>query len=91
MKGKVKRRQFSYNIVDFILCILAIAFVVITFWDFGSRLHYFAVIFGLGGLENMYIGARIWLLKHKVAGSIFLAAGIGLLVLCTILSINIWG
>lgn len=91
MEGRARCRQFSFNIVDFILCILVIGFVIVSFWDLGGRLHYFPVIFGLGALENLFIGIRIWLINRKVIGTIFMIAGVGLLVLSVVLSISIWG
>lgn len=89
-REKTEIKSFRFNIIDVIISLLIIALVIYAFYDYGSKLHFFPVILGLGGIENASLGLRFFRNGHRLVGGVFLTASLSILFLTAVLAVDIF-
>lgn len=91
-REKTDIKSFRFNAIDVVISFVIIAMVIYVFYDYGSKLHFFPVILGLGGMENIVLGTRFYRNGHRLLGAVFLTASLSILFLAAVLAVNIfWG
>lgn len=93
--AKVKRekteiKSFQFNTIDVIISLIIVVLVIYVFYDYGSKLHFFPLIMGLGGIENALLGLRFFRNGHRLVGGVFLTASVSILFLAVVLAIDIF-
>jgi hypothetical protein len=89
-KNSEKIKSIQFNFIDIGISIITLMLVLYSFYDYGSKLHFFPFIFGLGGIENFLISYKVFKIKKKFLGLIFLLASITLLSLAMLLGVDIY-
>jgi hypothetical protein len=85
-----KIKSIRFNFVDIGLSIITLIIALYSFYDYGSKLHFFPIIFGLGGISNFLIACKFFKVKNAFVGIIFFIASVTLLSLAIILAVNIY-
>lgn len=91
MKEKESVKNFQFRIFDLLTSLAIIVSLVFVFLDYHGRPYLLMLILCLGGIENAYLGIRLFRAERRIAGGLLVIVAAGLLTIGLMLMSELTG